>query len=274
VASRFEFVSFLSDYGHADEFVGVCHSVILDLAPQLRIVDITHEVPAFDVRAGALALARAVQYLPQGLVLAIVDPGVGTDRHCIAVEVANGFLVGPDNGLLAPAVALLGGPQRVVALQNEQYQLPAPGPTFAGRDVMAPAVAHIANGVPLTVLGDDIDPSALTPGLLPLPSVEDGMVRAEVLWVDRYGNCQLNVDPATLRELDVKPGDTLEVRIGDSGRRARWAHTFADANPSELLLIVDAYGGCTLAYDRQSAAAQLKLRAGSTLTLVPASAGA
>src|SRR5215510_4892952 len=104
MVSRPEFVSFLSDYGRGDEFVGVCHSVMLDLAPQLRIVDITHDVPAFDVRAGSLALARAVQYLPQGLVLAVVDPGVGTDRRCIAVEVTNGVLVGPDNGLLAPAV--------------------------------------------------------------------------------------------------------------------------------------------------------------------------
>jgi S-adenosyl-L-methionine hydrolase (adenosine-forming) len=122
MASRSEFVSFLSDYGHRDEFVGVCHAVMLDLAPQLRIVDITHDVPAFDVRAGSLALARAVQYLPQGLVLAVVDPGVGTERRCIAVEVAHGVLVGPDNGLLAPAVALLGGPERIVALENEQYQ--------------------------------------------------------------------------------------------------------------------------------------------------------
>jgi S-adenosylmethionine hydrolase len=272
VASRFEFVSFLSDYGHSDEFVGVCHAVMLDLAPQLRVIDITHEIPAFDVRAGGLALARAVQYLPEGLVLAVVDPGVGTERRCLAVEVPNGVLVGPDNGLLAPAVAMLGGPQRIVALQNEQYQLPAPGPTFAGRDVMAPAVAHIANGVPIVVLGDEVDPASLAPGLLPLPSVADGMVHAEVLWVDRYGNCQLNVDPATLRELDVEPGATLEVRVGESGRRARWAHTFGDANPSELLLVVDSYGSCALAYDRQSAAAQLKLRAGSNVTLVPESA--
>ena len=273
MASRFEFVSFLSDYGHTDEFVGVCHAVIFDLAPQLRIVDITHDVPPFDVRAGALALARAVQYLPQGLVLAVVDPGVATDRRCIVVEVANGMLVGPDNGLLAPAVALLGGPERVVALENEQYRLQAPGPTFAGRDIMAPAIAHIANGIPLAVLGDDIDPASLTPGILPLPNIEDGQVQAEVLWVDRFGNCQLNVDPEVLGQVGAGPGDTIEVRMGEAGRRARWAHAFADANPSELLLIVDSYGSCALAYDRQSAAALLKLRAGSTVVLVPQGAG-
>ena len=211
-----------------------------------------------------------MQYLPEGLVLAVVDPGVGTDRRCIAVEVEHGVLVGPDNGLLAPAVAMLGGPHRIVTLENEEYRLPAPGPTFAGRDIMAPAVAHIANGVPDgRVRRRTSTRPRSTPAILPLPNVEDGQVQAEVLWVDRFGNCQLNVDPATLTELGAAPGDTIEVRMGETGRRARWAHAFADANPSELLLIVDSYGSFALAYDRQSAAAQLKLRAGSTLTLVP-----
>jgi S-adenosylmethionine hydrolase len=274
MVSRLEFVSFLSDYGRHDEFVGVCHAVMLDLAPQLRVVDITHDVPPFDVRAGSLALARAVQYLPEGLVLAVVDPGVGTERRCIVVEVPNGILVGPDNGLLAPAVAMLGGPQRVVALENPQYQLPSPGPTFAGRDVMAPAVAHLANGVPLSVLGDDVDAASLAPGLLPLPSVDETTITGEVIWVDRFGNCQLNVAPEQLREFGVDVGNTVEVRIGDKGRRARWVHTFANANPSELVLLVDSYGSCALAFDRASAARLLELRAGSAITLAPPTTGA
>src|SRR5262245_52321002 len=110
------FVSFLSDYGNRDEFVGVCHAVMLDICADVRVVDITPEVPPYDVRAGALALVRAVQYLPEGVVLAVVDPGVGTERRCIAVEVEGGYLVGPDNGLLAPATAMLGGPVRIVEL--------------------------------------------------------------------------------------------------------------------------------------------------------------
>ena len=129
------------------------------------------------------------------------------------------MLVGPDNGLLAPAVAMLGGPGRIVALENTQYQLPAPGPTFAGRDIMAPAVAHIANGVPLSVLGDEISAASLAPGILPLPSVDDGMVNGEVLWVDRFGNCQLNIAPEQLLELGAQPGAGLEVRMGETGRR-------------------------------------------------------
>jgi len=275
MTSRSDFVSFLSDYGRNDEFVGVCHAVMLDLAPQLRVLDITHDVTPYDVRGGGLALARSVGYLCPGVVLAVVDPGVGTDRRCVAVEVGDGMsvLVGPDNGLLAPAVAMLGGPERIFALQNEQYQLPAPGPTFAGRDVMAPAIGHIANGVPLTVLGDELDAASLAPGILPLPSLVDGMVNGEILWVDRFGNCQLNVAPEQLLELGVQPGDSIEVRMGETGRRARWVHTFADANPSELVLIVDSYGSCALAFDRQSAATQLKLRAGSNVTLNPQSSG-
>jgi len=263
------FVSFLSDYGRTDEFVGVCHAVMLDLVPDLRIVDITHDIPPFDVRAGALTLVRAVQYLPDGVVLAIVDPGVGTDRRCIAAEVEGGFLVGPDNGVLAPAVAMLGGPTRVVALENEAYQLPAPGPTFAGRDVMAPAAAYLAGGEPLQEFGPLVDPASLAPGLVPLPREDDdGSIAGEVLWVDRYGNCQLNVAPEQLSERGVEPGGSVRVRVGNEERSARRVHTFADAKPSELVLLVDAYGMCALALDQRSAADELKLRAGRAVTIV------
>ena len=268
MSDRPPFVSFLSDYGRADEFVGVCHAVMLDIVPDLRIVDITHEIPPFDVRAGALALVRAVQYLPEGVVLAVVDPGVGTDRRCIAVEVADGLLVGPDNGLLAPAVAMLGGPRTVVALEQAEYRLPAPGPTFAGRDIMAPAAAHLAGGGSLEVLGPVVDPASLTPGLVPLPREDDdGAIVGEVLWVDHFGNCQLNVAPEQLAERGVAPGGVVGVRVGDEERRARWVHAFADAKPSELVVLVDAYGMCTLAFDRRSAAVELRARAGQTCVL-------
>jgi S-adenosylmethionine hydrolase len=273
VTARPPFVSFLSDYGRADEFVGVCHAVMLDIAPELRIVDITHDVPAFDVRAGALALVRAIQYLPEGIVLAVVDPGVGTERRCVAVEVENAVLVGPDNGLLAPAVAMLGGPIRVVEITAGEYQLQAPGPTFAGRDVMAPAAGHLAAGVPIGALGPEIDPVHLTPALVPLPDVEgEGVIVGEVLWVDHYGNCQLNVAPEQLEDAGAQVGDALEVTVSDAagvqtGRRARWVSTFADAKPSELVVLVDSYGMCTIVLDRRSAAADLGVRARSAVTL-------
>jgi S-adenosylmethionine hydrolase len=262
------FVAFLSDYGRRDEFVGVCHAVIVDIAPDTQIVDISHDVPPFDVRAGALTLVRAVQYLPAGVVLAVVDPGVGTDRRCIAVEVEHGYLVGPDNGLLAPAVAMLGGPQRVVALTNAEYQLPAPGPTFAGRDVMAPAAAHLAGGLAIDALGPDVDPASLVPGLVPLPKEDGNELLAEVLWVDHYGNCQLNVAPEQLVAGGVTPGGFVQVRSGADERRVRWVGAFAEAKPSELVLLVDSYGMCALALDRRSAADELKVRAGNKVTVV------
>ena len=265
------FVSFLSDYGYADEFVGVCKSVMLSLVPDLQIIDITHDLPPHDVRAGALTLVRAAQYLPDGgIVLAVVDPGVGTDRRLVGVEVEHGILLGPDNGLLAPAVAILGGAQRVVSLTSTEHQLPAPGPTFAGRDVLAPAAAHLAAGVDLSELGDEVDPAGLVPGLVSLPQHDEGgAIRGEVWWVDRFGNCQLNVDPDELRAHGAEPDQAVEVRFGDQARSARWVHTYADAKPAELVLLVDSYGLLSLALDRGSAAAECKLAPGSGVTLVP-----
>jgi S-adenosyl-L-methionine hydrolase (adenosine-forming) len=265
------FVSFLSDYGHADEFVGVCKSVMLSLVPDLKIIDITHDLPPQDVRAGALTLVRAAQYLPDGgIVLAVVDPGVGTDRRLVGVEVEHGILLGPDNGLLAPAVAILGGARRVVAITSTEHQLPAPGPTFAGRDILSPAAAHLAAGVDLSELGEEVDPAGLVPGLVSLPQHDEGgAIRGEVWWVDRFGNCQLNVDPDELRAHGAEPGAVLEVRFGDQARSVRWVHTYADAKPAELVMLVDSYGLASLALDRGSAAAECKLRSGSAVTLVP-----
>ena len=265
------FVAFLSDYGHADEFVGVCKGVIAAIAPEARVVDLVHDLPPHDVAAGGLALVRSVQYLPEGaLVLAVVDPGVGTERRLVAVECGSATLFGPDNGLLAPAVAMLGGAQRVVSLTDDRYHLPSPGPTFAGRDVLAPALAHHATGVPLADLGEALDPVGLLPGLVGLPRVAPGGgLEAEVWWVDRFGNCQLNVGPDELEELGGRRDGRIEVRAGDTVRAARWVHTYADAKPSELVLVVDSYGLCSLALDRRSAAAELGLRTGSPVTLVP-----
>ena len=198
--SAFDTVSFLSDYGHTDEFVGVVHSVIRQLAPHARVIDISHDVPAHDIRAAGLTLARSAQYLAPGIVLAVVDPGVGTARRAIAVEVGDGtsILLGPDNGLLAPAVSMVGGATRAFELTNADYQLPAPGPTFAGRDIFAPAAAHLCAGATLAEIGTEIDPNGLTPGMIPITRLEGEALYAEVLWTDRYGNLQLNVDPEEL----------------------------------------------------------------------------
>jgi S-adenosylmethionine hydrolase len=277
-------IAFTSDYGHADEFVGVCKAVMLGLAPDARVVDLGHDVPPHDVRAGALLLVRAVQYLPEDcLVVAVVDPGVGTERRLLAVEVAGGVFLGPDNGLLAPAVAMAGGARRVFALDNPEHHLPAPGPTFAGRDVLAPAAGHLAAGRDIAELGTPVDPATLVPGLVSLPEVQDdGTIVGEVWWVDRFGNAQLNVDPGELQVAGCSLGSRVEVRIHgtQSGtgqaevvRVARWVTTYAEAKPSELVVLVDSYGLLALCLDRASAADELGLRAGSGVTLVPEGAG-
>jgi S-adenosyl-L-methionine hydrolase (adenosine-forming) len=259
-------ISFLSDYGLVDEFVGVVHSVLRSIAPHAAVVDITHGIPRHDVRAGALCLARSAQYLCPGVVLAVVDPGVGTDRRAIAVEVGGGqsFLVGPDNGLLAPAVSMVGGADRAVALTNEQYQLAAPGPTFAGRDVFAPAAAHLASGVDIAELGDRVDPMSLLPGVLPVPSDTADGLAAEVLWVDTYGNVQLNVGPDDIEGW----GDRVGLRWGDNRRTAKVVDTYELLNGGDVGLVVDSYGLESVVVPRGSAAALLGLAAGYEIHLV------
>jgi S-adenosylmethionine hydrolase len=265
MAARFDTVTFLSDYGTGDEFVGVVHSVIRALAPHVTVVDLTHEIPAYDVRAGSLTLGRAAQYLCPGVVLAVVDPGVGTQRRAVAIEVGGGqsYLVGPDNGLLASAVAMSGGATAVVELTNPEYQLPAPGPTFAGRDVFAPAAAHLCNGVPLEALGPPVDPLNLLPGLLPIPREEEGAVIAEVLWVDRFGNCQLNVDPAEVDHL----GPRVQLSWGEDVRTAQRAATYEGIEPGQVGLVVDSYGLLSVCFGRRSAAAELRMPTGTEVTL-------
>ena len=271
----------LTDYGLGDEFVGVVKAVLADLAPEARVLDLTHDIAPFDVRAGSLALARSISYLPSGVVMAVVDPGVGSERKAIAVEVAGGegVLVGPDNGLLAPAVALAGGAERAVELTNPEYQLLAPGATFAGRDIFAPAAAHLCNGVPITELGPELDADLLVPATIPLPRQENGALVAEVLWVDRFGNCQLNVGPEELAELG-SVGETdravpiVQLTIPDPtqpGATIKRSATVVDhygAIGGGPGLVTDSVGMLSICLDRRSAAAELGLDAGDQVILV------
>jgi hypothetical protein len=266
---RFDTISFLSDYGTTDEFVGVVKSVIRSLAPAVTVIDITHEIRPYDIKAGSLALARAAQYLCPGVVLAVVDPGVGTDRRAVAIEVGDGqsYLVGPDNGLLASAVGMVGGATAAVDLTNTDYQLAAPGPTFAGRDVLAPAAAHLCAGVPLDALGEPVDPVTLLPGIVPLPREEGDALVGEILWVDRYGNCQLNVDPDEVEGW----GDRIQlrwVRPHEGSRTAQRVRGFDDVGAGQVGLAVDSYGLLAVVMARASAADVLGLAAGDEISLV------
>ncbi len=266
--TTFNTVSFLSDYGAVDEFVGVVHSVIHQLAPHVAVVDVTHEIAPHDVKAGGLALARASQYLAPGVVLGVIDPGVGTSRRGVIMEVADGeaFFVGPDNGLLAGAVAMMGGATRAFELTNKAYQLGAPGPTFAGRDIFAPAAAHLCAGIPIEDFGPEVSLDTLMPALIPITRIDedDGALVAEVLWTDRFGNLQLNVDPAEIAE----HGSRIELRFDGRVRTGIRHDTYAQVAPGEVGLVVDSYGLVSIAIDRASAAEELGLDTGAEVRIV------
>jgi S-adenosylmethionine hydrolase len=269
-------ISLLTDYGLNDEFVGVVKSVIADMAPHARVIDLTHGIAPFDVRAGSLALARAVQYVPAGIIIAVVDPGVGSSRRAIAVEVAGGqgIFLGPDNGLLASAIAMAGGADRAFELTNTELHLGAPGTTFAGRDVFAPVAAFLANGGALEDVGTEIDTASVMPGLVPIATDEthpvygDG-VRCEVTWVDTYGNCQLNVGPDDIARL----GTVLRLVIGDDVRSARVVSHFAEIDGGAIGAVIDSYGMIALAVDRSSASETLRLGAGDAVLVFAGDAG-
>jgi S-adenosylmethionine hydrolase len=262
---RFDTISFISDFGVVDESVGVTKSVIWSLAPSVRIVDITHGVDAHDVRAGGLAIARAAQYLLPGVVLGIIDPGTGTDRKAICIEVGGGqsYLVGPDNGLFAPAVGMVGGATNAWVLDNPEFQLSGIGSTFAGRDVFAPVAAHLTNGVSPERLGTSIDPALLLPGVLPVAQTNDeGQIEAEVLWIDRFGNVQLNVDPDTVRAWPA-----VRVEGDNTSRVAQPVHSYSEVSTGSVGVLSDASGLLSLAVDRGSASEELGVVEGDRLKL-------
>lgn len=229
------------------------------------MLDLTHGIAPHDVRAGALSLARSVQYLCPGVVLAVVDPGVGTDRRAVAVEVGDGasVLVGPDNGLLASAVAMVGGASRAVELTNTDYQLARLGSTFDGRDIFAPAAAHLALGAPLEDVGSPIDVNSLMPGLLPVIGEEDGQLLVEALWIDQYGNVQLNLGPDDLQEW----GDPFTLLVEEHRTTIARTRAYRDLTTNEVGAIVDSSGLISLAVNGGSAASALGIRSGQELRI-------
>lgn len=242
-------ISFLSDFGRTDEFVGVVHGVIARIAPEVRVIDIGHDFDAGDVQGAALALMRSIQYLPEGVALAVVDPGVGTERRAIAARTPWGFFVGPDNGLLAPAVAIVGGADLVVSIEDPRFRLPAEGETFHGRDIFGPAAAVLAAGdATIDDLGPVVDPGTVAPMMLPLAEGDgSGGVLGEVLWIDHFGNAQTNVSPADLGSLGLEPGDEVTMMIAGTDRPMPWCAAYGDVAEGEGLLHVDSYGQIAIA---------------------------
>lgn len=257
-------IVFLTDYGWSDAFVGICHGVMARIAPDARVIDLTHSVPRQDILRGAVELARAVPYMPPDAVyVAVVDPTVGSTRRAVAVAAGAALLVGPDNGVLSLAWDALGGPTDPVEITNPDIVLAPVSRTFHGRDVFAPAAAHLAAGTPLADLGPAIDPASLERLDVPGPMVAPGAVGARVTATDGFGNVQLNATEVDLDAAGVAGGRVLIV----NGRHLPRAGTFAELPEREPGLIIDSDGHLAIVVNRGNAAVMLGLAAGDAVVV-------
>ncbi|HEX6761831.1 MAG TPA: SAM-dependent chlorinase/fluorinase [Gaiellaceae bacterium] len=260
-------ITFLTDFGLQDDFVGTCHGVIATIAPEARVIDLTHGIEPQAVLQGALVLRNAIRHTPVGVHLAVVDPDVGGNRRAIAVEAVGGrMFVGPDNGLLLLAADEF-GIDAVHELADARYRLADVSRTFHARDIFAPAAAHLACGVPIAELGPRLDPADLVRIELPRPEVGRTQVHATVLIVDRFGNVATNVRRAEIDALACEEGERVEVRLQLDRYFAVLAGTFADAPPGELILYEDSYGLMTLAISKGNAARLAGVSAGDELRI-------
>jgi S-adenosylmethionine hydrolase len=261
-------ITFLTDFGLQDDFVGTCHGVIATLAPDARVIDVTHGVRPGHVLQGALVLANTLPYMPSGVHLAVVDPGVGSSRRALALRDGEGRLyVGPDNGLLLPAAERFGGVAAAYELANAEYSLQPVSRTFHGRDLFSPAAAHLAAGVALEELGPPVDPDALVRLEIPQPEVGQNRIRTVAMVVDRFGNVALNLRRDHLAHVELAAGTRVEVVSRGEHFYAVFARTFADAPRGSLILYEDAYSSLALAVSRGSAAQLLQVEEGAEIVL-------
>ena len=287
-------VFFLSDFGTEDEFVGVVHAVIAAHVPGTTVIDITHHIPPFDVRAGSHTLVRAVPHLGPGVVVGVVDPGVGTVRRGVGIEVelpAGGTLqfVGPDNGLLVAGAESVGEAPIGQAVELYRDQTPPDrGATFDGRDVFVPVAAALCTGTPLAKLGEPIEPASLVRlagGVVERGRLHDGRacLRTEVTWVDHFGNLQLAATVVDARVAGIPAAGTIELAarvetgreyldglphsLVPDGVRLRCVDAFGDLEHGEFGLLVDANGHLAVVAGEASAARWLNVVAGELLIL-------
>jgi S-adenosyl-L-methionine hydrolase (adenosine-forming) len=247
-------ITFLTDFGLEDDFVGTCHGVMKRIAPDVEIVDVTHGIAPQSVLQGALVLANTVPYLPEGVHVAVVDPGVGSARRAVALQADKRIFVGPDNGLLIPAAEKAGGIEAAHEITNRKYALEPVSATFHGRDIFAPAAAHLATGADVSELGPAVEPDSLVRLELPKAEISKRSIRATCLYIDRFGNMQLNLNRTDLERCGVEPGHQVEVEHAGYRYYAVAARTFADARGGELILYEDAYDNVALAISGGSAA--------------------
>lgn len=267
VVAGFDWISLCTDYGSTDGFVATCHGVIARIAPHARVMDITHAIGPGDLRHGSVVLADTLPWLPPAVHVAVVDPGVGTARRGIALVSGNAVLVGPDNGLLVPAAQALGGVRAVYELVEPAYRLPAVSATFHGRDVFAPAAAHLACAVPPGALGPAVDPASLVTLPAPVCQVDGDRIRVEVLTVDHFGNVALAAGAAELDAVGLRVGASATLHWPAGVAPVLVGTTFTDVAPGKFVLLVDSAGHLALARRDGSAAHHTTLRPGVVVEL-------
>jgi S-adenosyl-L-methionine hydrolase (adenosine-forming) len=268
--AHYECLTFLTDYGLEDGFVASCHGVAARIAPQLRVIDITHLVPPGDVRRGAAVLAQTVPFMPPSVHVVVVDPGVGTQRRGIAVQAGDGIFVGPDNGVLSWAIQAAGGKARAFSLTNSDLWLHPVSHTFHGRDVFMPVAARLATGTDLESVGPGLDAGELVTLPVPTSRVRDGDVEGEVMTVDRFGNVQLSIASSDLGMLGAAPGGALVVRCGQHSLTVPYLQTFAAVAPGDLVAYTDSAGLVSIAVNGGDAAQRLGLPPGAHVRLAVA----
>ncbi len=255
-------VTLLTDFGLADAYAGVMKGVILGIAPEVTAVDLCHEVPPQDVQAGAFLLMASYAYFPAGTIhLAVVDPGVGTERQIVAVRAGDRYFVGPDNGLLRWAVDRAGGAAALVGVENPDYRLSQVSTTFHGRDVMAAAAAHLAKGVPLDALGPAVPRLAGEP--FPEPERKGGALAGRVIYVDRYGNCITNLPSPDLPD----GAASLPEKVEAAGHRLPLFRTYGHSPPGRALAVTGSAGFVELAVRNGNAARDLGLGVGAEVVV-------
>jgi len=268
-------IGFLTDFG-LDGAAAICRGVMVGIARDAQIIDISHSVAKFAIRDGAYVLATAVPWLPVGVHVGVVDPGVGTERRPIALLTARGdVLVGPDNGLLLPAARRLGGVAEARVVENPAWMLPVTSSTFHGRDIFAPVAAHVAIGGAFEEVGAAVDPAALVELAATSPTVTEGRLATEVIYVDSFGNLRLAGTRADLVKAlgQVEPGTMLEIGIVDGGEppdatrtvHVRWSRTFGETRAGDLLAYEDSAGAVAIAESTGNAAERLGLARGARL---------
>jgi S-adenosylmethionine hydrolase len=270
VVRRYQCISLLTDYGLTDGFVASCHGVLARLAPDVRVIDVTHLVPRGDIRRGSALLAQTLPALPRGVHVAVVDPGVGTARRALALAAGEHVLIGPDNGLLPPAADVLASgsahdsAQRVYEITSVAAMLEPVSHTFHGRDIFAPAAARVAAGeLSVSDLGPELDLDSLVRLPRPHVSTGEGWAKAEVLMVDRFGNVQTALPAERLAAAGFKLGEPAEISAGGVRHPVRYAETFGSVPRGMLVMYADSAGYLAVARNGGDAARLLGARPGS-----------